>query len=64
MNFNFAKVTAIFMALGRTNFGWIRANQNESCKATPVEQRHQGHSAGSGMFGLLVSSDVAQGYLR
>jgi hypothetical protein len=64
MNFNFAKVTAIFTALSRTNIGWIRANQTDSRNDTLVEQRYQGHSAGSGMFGLLVSSDVAQGYLR
>ncbi len=64
MNFNFAKVTTIFKALSSTSFGWIRANQTGSHNNTLIEQRYQGHSAGSGMFGLLVSSDVAQGYLR
>jgi hypothetical protein len=64
MNFNFAKVTTIFIVLNRAKFSWIRANQTDSHNDNLVEQRYQGHPAGSGMFGLLVSSDVAQGYLR
>lgn len=64
MIFNFVKVTAIFTALIRASIGRIRTNQIDTHNDILVEQRCQGNSAGSGMFGLLVSGDVAQGYLR
>ena len=64
MKFIFAKVTNLFAGQIRQFLGGNSSIENDTLKATSVEAVFHRNSSGNGMFGILVSNDVAQGYLR
>jgi len=63
MIFNFTKVTSIFNGLSHPTPGWLITKQNDSRKFVTVDQNHQDKPTGSGIYGLLVSSEATHGHL-
>ena len=60
MIFRLTKVTPLSTGQRRSISGWL-SNMHNSSKSVPAGQNHQQTPAGSGMFGLLVSSDATRG---
>lgn len=63
MIFNFTKVTSVFNGLRHLTSSWLITRQNDSRKFVTVNQNHQEKPTGSGIYGLLVSSEATHGHL-